>query len=143
MAEKETKEERRARIEKEVAAESAARKQAYFETQAKSKAGAEALAPDLPAADAYRYSYAWRQDPGAPTGALKLIKNPNPYYDASSNTIVDPATGERTPAVQSMWSGPTTFRADGAVVTTGSDVRDPVTGLTPAQKEACSTRRKD
>ena len=142
MAEKETKEERRARIQKEVAAESAARKQAYFETQAKSKAGAEALAPDLPAADAYRYSYAWKQDPGAPTGALKLIKNPNPYYDASSNTIVDPATGERTPAVQSMWSGPTTFRADGAVVTTGSDVRDPVTGLTPAQKEAADALAK-
>ena len=37
---KETKEERRARIEKEVADRSAARKETYFEAQAKSKAEA-------------------------------------------------------------------------------------------------------
>lgn len=137
----ETKEERRARIQREVAAESAARKEAYFEAQAKSKAGAAAVAPDLPAADAYRYSYAWKQDPGAPTGELKLIKSPNAYYDASTNTIVDPATGERTAATQSMWSGPTTFRADGAVVT-DPNAKDPVTGLTQAQKEAADALAK-
>lgn len=137
----ETKEERRARIQREVAAESAARKEAYFEAQAKSKAGASAVAPDLPAADAYRYSYAWKQDPGAPTGELKLIKSPNAYYDASTNTIVDPATGERTAATQSMWSGPTTFRADGAVVT-DPNAKDPVTGLTQAQKEAADALAK-
>lgn len=141
MAEKETKEERRARIQREVAAESAARKEAYFEAQAKAKAGAAALAPDLPAADAYRYSYSWKQDPGAPTGELTLIKSPNAYYDASTNTIVNPATGERTAATQSMWSGPTTFRADGAVVT-DPNAKDPVTGLTQAQKEAADALAK-
>jgi hypothetical protein len=137
----ETKEERRARIAREVAAASAARKEAYFETQAKSKAAAEAATPELPAPDAYTYSYAWRQDVGAPTGQYNLIKNPNPYYDASTNTIVNPATGERTDATQSMWSGPTSFRGDVTAVT-GSDVKDPVTGLTPAQKEAADALAK-
>lgn len=141
MAEKETKEERRARIQKEVAAESAARKEAYFEAQTKAKAGAAALAPDLPAADAYKYSYSWKQDPGAPTGELKLIKSPNAYYDASTNTIVNPATGERTAATQSMWSGPTTFRADGTVVT-DPNAKNPVTGLTQAQQEAADALAK-
>jgi len=119
---KETKEERRARIEKEVAARSAARKETYFETQAKSKAAAAEIAPELPKPDAYVYSWAWRQDVGAPTGELKLIKNPNPYYDASTNTIIDPATGERTDATQSMFSGSTTVRGNistGTVVTGG------------------------
>lgn len=128
-------------IQEEVAAASEAREKAYFEAQAKSKAGATALAPDLPAADAYRYSYSWKQDPGAPTGEFTLIKNPNQYYDASTNTIVDPATGERTPATQSMWSGPTTFRADGAVVT-DPNAKNPVTGLTQAQQEAADALAK-
>lgn len=128
-------------IQEEVAAATEAREKAYFEAQAKSKAGAAAVAPDLPAADAYRYSYSWKQDPGAPTGELTLIKNPNQYYDASTNTIVDPATGKRTPATQSMWSGPTTFRADGAVVT-DPNAKDPVTGLTQAQKEAADALAK-
>ena len=118
----ETKEERRARIEKEVAERSAARREAYFEAQAKSKAAAEAIAPELPAADAYKYSYAWRQDVAAPTGELKLIKSPNPYYDASTNTIVNPETGERTAATQSMWKGPTTFRAGTTTTATVSTV---------------------
>ena len=131
----------KAQIQEEVAAATEAREKAYFEAQAKSKAGAAAIAPDLPAADAYRYSYSWKQDPGAPTGELTLIKNPNQYYDASTNTIVDPATGKRTPATQSMWSGPTTFRADGAVVT-DPNAKDPVTGLTQAQKEAADALAK-
>jgi len=139
----ETPEERRARIQKEVAAASAERKSAYFEAQAKSKAAAEALRPELPAADAYRYSYAWKQDPGAATGEYTLISSPNAYYDPSTNTIFDPATGTRTTATQSMWSGPTTFRATGSTSATSKtsfinpqDVRDPVTGLTPAQLDA-------
>jgi len=127
---KETKEERRARIQKEVAAESAARQKAYFETQAKSKAAATAAAAPLPKPDAYTYDYAWRQDVGAPTGQLNLIKFQNPYYDASTNTIVDPATGERTDAIPSMVSGPTSFRGD------LSTVKDPYAGLTPEQIEA-------
>ncbi len=140
----ETKEERRLRIQKENAEESAARKKVYFERQEAAKAGAEAIARELPLSDAYNYSYSWKQDPGAPTGELKLIKNVNQYYDASTNTIVDPATGKRTPAIQSMWSGPTRFRAGGAVVTdpnavvTDPNVKDPVTGLTLAQKEAAA-----
>lgn len=142
MAEKETAAQRRERIQKEVAAASAARKEAYFEAQAESKAGAKAMAPELPASDAYNYSYAWRQDPGAPTGELKLIKTANPYYDAATNTIVDPATGKTSPATQSMWSGPTTFRADGTPVIDTSNVKDPVTGLTPAQKEAADLLAK-
>jgi len=134
---KETKEERRARIEKEVAERTAAREKAYFETQAKSKAAAESIAKPLPKPDAYVYDYAWRQDVGAPTGQLNLIKNPNPYYDASTNTIVNPETGERTDATQSMWSGPTSFRGD----VTGSDVKG-ADGLTPAQKEAADLLAK-
>jgi hypothetical protein len=105
---KETKEERRARIEKEVAERSAAREKAYFEAQEKSKAKATAAAAPLPQPDAYVYDYAWRQGVGTPEGELKLIKSPNPYYDASTNTIVDPATGERRPATQSMVSGAST-----------------------------------
>jgi len=134
---KETKEERRARIEKEVAERTAAREKAYFETQAKSKAAAESIAKPLPKPDAYVYDYAWRQDVGAPTGQLNLIKNPNPYYDASTNTIVNPETGERTDATQSMWSGPTSFRGD----VTGSDVKG-ADGLTSAQKEAADLLAK-
>jgi len=120
---KETKEERRARIEKEVAERSAARRETYFEKQAESKAAAQAIATPLPKPDAFNYTYAWKQDAGAPTGEITLVKTQNPYYDASTNTIVDPATGERTPATQSMWSGPTTFRGDGTqkpFVPTGS-----------------------
>lgn len=116
---KETKEERRARIQKEVAAESEARRKAYFEEQAKSKAAAEAIAPALPKSDAYNYQYAWRQDAGGPEGELKLIKTVNPYYDAATNTITDPVTGLTTPATQSMWSGPTTFRGDSSASTAG------------------------
>ena len=105
---KETKEERRLRIQKEVADESAARREAYFKAQEESKAKATAAAPPLPKPDAYVYDYAWRQGVGTPEGQLKLIKSPNAYYDASTNTIVDPATGERTDATQSMVSGAST-----------------------------------
>ena len=127
---KETAAERRARIQKEVADASAARQKAYFEAQAKSKAAARAIAAPLPKPDAYTYDYAWRQDVGAPTGQLNLIKFQNPYYDASTNTIVDPATGERTDVIPSMVSGPTSFRGD------SSTVEDPYAGLTPEQIEA-------
>lgn len=109
----ETKEERRARIEKEVAARAEERTRLYFENQAKAKAAAAAQAPELPASDAYNYAYAWRSDVGSRStevsGSLNLVKTQNPYYDASTNTIVNPATGERTPATQSMWTGPTSF----------------------------------
>lgn len=105
---KETAEERRARIQKEVADASAARREAYFKAQEESKAKAVAAAPPLPKPDAYVYDYAWRQGVGTPEGQLKLIKSPNAYYDASTNTIVDPATGERTAATQSMISGAAT-----------------------------------
>jgi hypothetical protein len=125
----------KAQIQEEVAKRAEAREKAYFEAQEKAKAGAAEIRPDLPAPDAYVYSYAWRQDPGAPTGEYTLIKNPNPYYIASSNEIIDPATGEKRPATQSMWSGPTTFRAGGAVVT-DPNAKNPVTGLTQAQQEA-------
>ena len=135
----ETAAERRARIQKEVAAASAARKEAYFETQAKSKAAAQELAPELPASDAYNYSYAWRQDVGAPTGELKLIKSPNPYYDPRNNEIIDPKTGEKTAMTLSPWSGPTSFRGD--VTATGSDVKG-ADGLTPAQREAADLLAK-
>jgi hypothetical protein len=139
----ETKEERRARIEKEVAARSAARKEAYFETQTESKAAAAAKAPDLPAPDAYKYDYVWRQDVGAATGQINLVKTINPYYNAATNEITDPATGETKKATQSMWSGPTSFRGDvttsaASVSDTGVklDVKDPISGLTPAQIQA-------
>lgn len=112
-----------------------AREKKYFEAQAKSKAGAEAITPDLPAPDAYVYSYAWKQDVGAPTGEYTLIKNPNPYYIASSNEIVDPKTGAKTPMTLSSWSGPTSFRADGTPIT-NPNAKNPVTGLTQAQQEA-------
>jgi hypothetical protein len=105
---KETKEERRLRIQKEVAEESAARREAYFKAQEESKAKAAAAAAPLPKPDAYVYDYAWRQGVGTPEGQLKLIKSPNAYYDASTNTIVNPATGERTDATQSMVSGAST-----------------------------------
>ncbi len=105
---KETAEERRARIQKEVADASAARREAYFKAQEESKAKAAAAAAPLPQPDAYVYDYAWRQGVGTPEGQLKLIKSPNPYYDASTNEIVDPATGTRRPATQSMVSGAST-----------------------------------
>jgi hypothetical protein len=101
----ETKEERRLRIQKEVAEESAARREAYFKAQEESKAKAAAAAAPLPKPDAYVYDYAWRQGAGTPEGELKLIKSPNPYYDASTNEIVDPVTGARRPATQSMYTG--------------------------------------
>ena len=102
---KETKEERRLRIQKEVADASAARREEYFKAQEESKAKAAAAAAPLPQPDAYVYDYAWRQGVGTPEGELKLIKSPNPYYDASTNEIVDPATGARRPATQSMYTG--------------------------------------
>jgi hypothetical protein len=101
----ETKEERRARIEKEVADRTAAREKAYFEAQAKAKAEAESKLAPLPAPDVYVYDYAWRQGAGTSGGEYKLIKNPNPTYDPSTNTIVDPNTGNRTPVVMSKVSG--------------------------------------
>jgi len=101
----ETKEERRARIEKEVAERSAARREAYFEEQSKAKAAAEAAAAPLPKPDAYRYDYAWKQDVGGPGGELTLVKSPNPYYDVTTGEIVDPVTGARTKATQSMYTG--------------------------------------
>jgi hypothetical protein len=103
----ETKEERRARIEKSVAERSAAREKAYFEAQAKSKAEAAAKLPPLPAPDVNVYNYSWRQGVGTPTGEFGLVKTPNPTYDPSTNTIVDPVTGERKPVVMSTYSGPT------------------------------------
>jgi len=138
---KETKEERRKRVQKEVAEASAARREAYFQAQAEAQAGAAAIAPDLPAADAYKYSYAWRQDPGAPTGEQVLIKNVNPYYDAATNTILDPATGKRKPATQSMFSGPSRIRAGGSAVI-DPNAKDPKTGLTLAQQEAADALAK-
>lgn len=117
-----TPEERAARMEEL----KAAREKKYFATQTESKAAAEALLPELPQPDAYIYSYAWRQDVGAPTGEYKLIKTPNPYYDASTNTIVDPATGKRTTATQSMWSGATTFRGTGTATSTTKKVTSSV-----------------
>ena len=104
----ETKEERRLRIQKEVAEESAARREAYFKAQEESKAKTAAAAAPLPQPDAYVYDYAWRQGVGTPEGELKLIKSPNPYYDASTNEIVDPVTGARRTATQSMVSGAST-----------------------------------
>jgi len=104
----ETKEERRLRIQKEVAERTAAREKAYFEAQAKAKEEAAAKLAPLPAPDAYVYDYAWRQGAGTSGGEYKLIKSPNPYYDASTNEIVDPATGERRPATQSMYTGAST-----------------------------------
>ena len=103
----ETKEERRARIEKSVAERSAAREKAYFEAQAKSKAEAAAKLPPLPAPDVNVYNYSWRQGVGTPTGEFGLVKTPNPTYDPSTNTIVDPVTGERRPVVMSTYGGPT------------------------------------
>jgi hypothetical protein len=101
----ETKEERRARIEKEVADRSAARREAYFEAQEKSKAEAESKLAPLPKPDVYVYDYAWRQGVGTPEGEYKLTKTPNPTYDVSTNTIVDPETGNRVPVVMSKVSG--------------------------------------
>ena len=105
MAEKETAAERRARIEKEVAERSAARKEAYFEKQTAAKEAAAAKLPPVPAPDAFNYQYAWRQEVGGPGGNFKLVKTPNPYYDVTANEIIDPATGKRTPAKQSMYGG--------------------------------------
>jgi len=102
---KETKEERRARIEKEVAEASAARQKAYFEAQAKSKAAAESKLAPLPKPDVYTYDYAWRQGVGTPEGEYKLTKSPNPLYDASTNEVVDPVTGVRTKVVMSTYGG--------------------------------------
>jgi len=101
----ETKEERRLRIQKEVAAESAARREAYFKAQEESKAKAAAKLAPLPQPDAYVYDYAWKQGAGTSGGEYKLIKSPNPYYDASTNEIVDPVTGARKRATQSMYTG--------------------------------------
>jgi hypothetical protein len=101
----ETKEERRLRIQKEVAEESAARREAYFKAQEESKAKAAAKLAPLPQPDAYVYDYSWKQGAGTSGGEYKLIKSPNPYYDASTNEIVDPATGQRRPATQSMYTG--------------------------------------
>ena len=101
----ETKEERRLRIQKEVADRTAAREKAYFEAQAKSKAEAESKLAPLPKPDVYTYDYAWRQGVGTPEGEYKLTKTPNPTYDVSTNTIVDPETGNRVPVVMSKVSG--------------------------------------
>ena len=101
----ETKEERRLRIQKEVAEESAARREAYFKAQEESKAEAAAKLAPLPEPDAYVYDYSWKQGAGTSGGEYKLIKSPNPYYDASTNEIVDPVTGERRTATQSMYTG--------------------------------------
>jgi hypothetical protein len=138
---KETKEERRARIQEEVAARAEARTKTYFENVEKAKAAAAAQAPELPASDAYNYDYAWRSAVGSRStdvsGSLNLIKTQNAYYDASTNTIVDPATGERTTATQSMWSGPTTFTGSSSGAgSSGSVVKDPYAGLTPEQIDA-------
>jgi hypothetical protein len=116
---KETKEERRARIEKEVAEASAARQKAYFEAQAKSKAAAESKLAPLPKPDVYTYDYAWRQGVGTPEGEYKLTKSPNPLYDASTNEVVDPVTGVRTKVVMSTYGG--SASTTNPVVTGSSD----------------------
>ena len=116
----------REQIEQEVAERSAARREEYFRQQAESRAAAEAIAPELPAADAFRYNYAWRQDVGAPTGELALIRTPNPFYDPATNTIFDPATGERTPVTPSTFTGPSRIRGTGTPAT-GTTTRPRVT----------------
>ena len=70
----ETKEERRLRIQKEVAEESAARREAYFKAQEESKAKATAKLAPLPQPDAYVYDYAWKQ--GAGTLSRRLTQLP-------------------------------------------------------------------
>jgi hypothetical protein len=110
----ETKEERRLRIQKEVADRTAAREKAYFEAQAKSKAEAESKLAPLPKPDVYVYDYAWRQGVGTPEGEYKLTKTPNPLYDASTNEIVDPVTGVRTKVTMSTYSGSTQTGATGS-----------------------------
>jgi hypothetical protein len=110
---KETKEERRARIQEEVAARAEARTKTYFENVEKAKAAAAAQAPELPASDAYNYDYAWRSAVGSKS------------------------TDERTTATQSMWSGPTTFTGSSSGAgSSGSVVKDPYAGLTPEQIDA-------
>jgi hypothetical protein len=137
---KETAAERRARIEKEVAARSEERTRLYFENKAKAEAAAAAQAPQLPASDAYNYNYAFRTDVGSKStdvsGSLNLIKTPNAYYDSSTNTIVDPATGTRSPAVQSMWSGPTSFQGSSSGTVSQSKT------LTPEQIAAKENAEK-
>jgi hypothetical protein len=110
---RETAAERRARIEKEVADRSAARREAYFDKQEKAKAAAEAKLPPLPEPDSFIYNYAWRQDVGGAGGEYVLTKTPNPYYDPRNNEITDPKTGKKTTMTLSPWSGPTSFRGDG------------------------------
>jgi hypothetical protein len=122
---KETAAERRERIAKEVAARSEERRKKYFEEQEKAKAAAEAKLPPLPKADVYVYDYNWRQEVGGPGGKYVLTKTPNPTYDAGTNTVVDPATGVRTPVVMSTVGGKTeksrTTNADGSITVTYSD----------------------
>jgi len=110
----ETKEERRLRIQKEVADRTAAREKAYFEAQAKSKAEAESKLAPLPKPDVYVYDYAWRQGVGTPEGEYRLTKTPNPLYDASTNEVVDPVTGVRTKVVMSTYSGSAKTGATGS-----------------------------
>jgi len=112
----ETKEERRARIEKEVAEASTVRQKAYFEAQAKSKAEAESKLAPLPKPDVYTYDYNWRQGVGTPEGEYKLTKTPNPLYDASTNEVVDPVTGVRTKVVMSKYGGSTQTGAKKTIV---------------------------
>ena len=101
MMAKRTKEE----IQKQVAEASAARKEEYFKKQTAAKEAAAKDLPPLPAPDAYVYNYAWRQEVGGPGGKYKLTKTQNPFYDPSTNEIVDPVTGKRTKMVPSMYGG--------------------------------------
>lgn len=102
---KRTKEE----IQAEVAAASAARKEQYFAEQAAAKTEAASKLAPTPAPDAFVYSNVWRQNVGGAGGRFNLIKTPNPYYDPSTNTIVDPKTGERVPAGTSYLQSGTAF----------------------------------
>jgi hypothetical protein len=122
---KETPEERRERIAKEVAARSEERRRKYFEEQEKAKAAAEAKLPPLPKPDVYVYDYNWRQEVGGPGGKYVLTKTPNPAYDPSTNTVVDPATGVRNPVVMSTVGGKTEkerkTNPDGSITITYTD----------------------
>jgi len=137
MAEKETPEERRKRIQEEVAKASALRKETYFAEQTKAKEAAAEKLPPLPAPDAYVYNYAWRQEVGGTGGQYKLIKTPNPYYDPSTNEIVDPVTGERKPMVLSKIGGKTVKTSvknpDG---TTTITYTDGTTDIIPASNDS-------
>lgn len=111
----------REEIAAEVAAASEARRKAYFEAQEKSKAAAAEKLPPVPKPDAYVYSYAWRQGVATPTGNYKLVKTPNPFYDVTTNEIIDPKTGARTKMIPSMYGGQVPVVQNNVVYTNAVD----------------------